>query len=206
MSARSHMVRLTLACGSRVMAIGRSGPTCARRRRRISPSPSSQKSATMAPCKPNRMPCNCPRCANAAATMGSTRSSNAARVTGPPGGASALSTCTLFHPCTAATSMKPASSVLCSRRAAMASCPSKIPRSAKLACVVGRLQKVLVSCLSSAVSTVKAVMGLAGLTFIAPGGGRPAHGRRPVPVPGASCGRSGWHSGSAPRRRIRLAG
>ena len=47
----STIARVTLACRSRLATIGTRGPTAARTRRRISPSPSSCSSDTMAPCR-----------------------------------------------------------------------------------------------------------------------------------------------------------
>ena len=62
MSASSHIWRVTFACGSSVMPIGISGPTTERRRASNSPSPSWQKSVTIAPCRLKRIPSSCSLC------------------------------------------------------------------------------------------------------------------------------------------------
>ena len=150
--ARSHILRVTLAWGSSVIAMGTRGPSCWRRRCNNSPSPSSQKSVTMAPCKPSRTPSTAPLRAAAAAMMGAVKASNAARVTGPLGWASALSTWITFQPCVRPTSSNPANAVLAAPRSEIAASPISQARSEKLASVVGTAQNVLVSCVNSAVS------------------------------------------------------
>ncbi len=114
MSASSAMVSVTLACRSRVTAIGRPRPTLARSACRSAPSPSSACSVTMAPWSGSNRPSTGPP-SSSAARISAVKASKAARVTLPEGVASAMTTGTGVQSWRSQASKNAATSVLVPR-------------------------------------------------------------------------------------------